>query len=238
MSCRACQRLLQAHLDGAGPVDAGGLEQHLRQCPGCSTLFEAARRLSDGLRLLTPPSPPGGLTDRIVAGVLAERRQRVHRRRLRTWSRVALAVAACLLVALGVRTYWARPTPAGTGETARGERPAPPPPRPVVPPPPPAPPLRDSVAEAGSAVASLTSRTAGATFSETAALLPWGASLPELGEVDPMVEPPTRPFRAAGAGVSAGLGPVAESARRAVGLFLRDLPPMGLDADQPQNKAS
>jgi hypothetical protein len=101
--------------------------------------------------------------------------------------------------------------------------------------------LRDSVAEAGSAVASLTSRTAGATLGETAALLPLvaGPALPPLGEeVEPMVEPPTRPFRAAGAGVSAGLEPVADSARRALGLFLRDLPPMGAEAKGAQDKSS
>jgi hypothetical protein len=38
------------------------------------------------------------------------------------------------------------------------------------------------------------------------------------------LKPSAEPYREAGAELSAGLDPVANSARRAVGLFLRDLP--------------
>jgi hypothetical protein len=48
---------------------------------------------------------------------------------------------------------------------------------------------------------------------------------PALPNVDlTAMEPPTRPLREAGEGVSEGLEPVTTSARRAVDLFLRELP--------------
>jgi hypothetical protein len=85
-----------------------------------------------------------------------------------------------------------------------------------------APGFRDSVAEASNAVASLTSRTASETMDQTASLLPLLPS-PTL---EPISTGPAsiEPLREASAGVSAGLSPVTDSARRAVGLFLRDLP--------------
>jgi predicted anti-sigma-YlaC factor YlaD len=50
---------------------------------------------------------------------------------------------------------------------------------------------------------------------------------PSLPRVDlASIEPPTRSLREAGQGVSEGLEPVTNSARRAFDLFLRELPPM------------
>jgi hypothetical protein len=43
----------------------------------------------------------------------------------------------------------------------------------------------------------------------------------------PPADTPARPLREAGENFTAGLGPVASSARRAVDLFLRDIPPIG-----------
>jgi hypothetical protein len=82
------------------------------------------------------------------------------------------------------------------------------------------------MAEAGTAVVSLTSRTASETVDRTSVLFPL-IQQTALESLDPMttpLDPPLEPFREATAGVSAGLAPVADSARRAVGLFLRDLP--------------
>jgi hypothetical protein len=86
------------------------------------------------------------------------------------------------------------------------------------------------VAEAGSAVASLTTRTADETVGQTWHLLP-GAVAPTLAAlgVDTPLEPATGPLREAGEGVSAGLEPVTSSARRAAQMLLRDLPAQGLE---------
>jgi predicted anti-sigma-YlaC factor YlaD len=218
MTCRDWQHLLQAHLDGT--TDAG-LEDHLRACPDCATQRQAIRRLLDGLALLASPAPPAGLSEHLTARLIAEdrtrRRQRLHRRLVPVLS---LAAAALLVVVLG-RIFWPGPT-------------APVDPRPVVRlPDPPAEPLRDSVAQASTAVATLTARTASATVDQTATLLPLvqGAALEPLAVAPTPLDPPIQPLREATEGVSAGLAPVADSARRAVNLFFRDLP-MGRTEDE------
>jgi hypothetical protein len=217
MTCRDWQHLFQEHLDGADPA---GLEEHLRACPDCVAHRPHVRQLLDGIALLGPPVPPPALTDRVTARLCAEAAARRRRRRLT--SVVALAAAALLLLALG-RVGWpfrgqpAGPVPAGPLAAAPAE------------------PLRDSMAQAGDAVAALTARTATATVDQTTTLLPLvtGAALDPFAvaldgarpEDGPMpMDPPMAPLREASAGVSAGLAPVADSARRAVGLFFRDLP--------------
>ena len=223
MNCHTCHDLLQSRLGGPPAEGPAGLEEHLRQCPDCAGLDRAVGRLAEGLRLLTPPAPPADLAGRITARLCAEARRR---RNARLRAAAGLAVAAGLLVALGVRLFRGAPTPPAPVPEVGTHRPDPERP----------PPLRESVAEAGSALASLTGRTAGETVGETASLLPLVHG-PELSAPDaPLpLEPPTRPFREAGAGVSAGLEPVADSARRALGMLLRDMPPMGEDpqADTP-----
>jgi hypothetical protein len=77
-------------------------------------------------------------------------------------------------------------------------------------------------------VASLTSRTADETVRQTRMLLPMGPALPPI-DLQPRLEPPTTTLREAGEGVMEGLEPMASSARRAVGLLLHDLPPMGAE---------
>jgi hypothetical protein len=76
-------------------------------------------------------------------------------------------------------------------------------------------------------VRSLVQDLANGTMNETREMLP-GVKAPSLDELDlsPPLEPPARPFREATETVSTGLEPVTDSARRAVGLFLRDLPPV------------
>src|SRR5579885_803257 len=98
VNCDDCQTRLQARLDGEA-VPADDLAAHLAACPECRGLAAAARRLQAGLRLLTPPAPPAGLAERLAAGVLADRRRRVRRRRL-AFAGAVTAVAASLLLAL------------------------------------------------------------------------------------------------------------------------------------------
>jgi hypothetical protein len=90
----------------------------------------------------------------------------------------------------------------------------------------PAEPLRGSVEQAGNAVVSLTSRTATETIQRTSIMLPNvpTSSIEPIRDMSTSIDPSLEPLREATQGVSTGLAPVADSARRAVGLFLRDLP--------------
>ncbi|HXG09887.1 MAG TPA: hypothetical protein VNK04_08875 [Gemmataceae bacterium] len=236
MNCLESKQCLQRQLDGE-PFDGAGLEEHLVRCAACRALHAAARQLKEGLRRLPAPAVPAGLRDRTVALLLADQRARRRRRRLLA----GLAAAAALLLAVQVGHYWLRLVgpparrPAPPLERLAGspaQRPAPPEVPELVPPP--APLLRDSVAEAGSAVVRLTRRKADETVSQTRWLWPT-VTPPPLDDPDILsgpLEPPARSLREAGQNVSAGLEPVATSARRAVGMFLREVPPTTAD-DRP-----
>jgi Putative zinc-finger len=217
MNCPECQDLLQDRLDGAPPGDPAEVDRHLASCPECRAWYAAARRLEEGLRFLGPAAPPADLADRITGRVLAERRSRLAwRGRLRT--AVALAAGVLLMLIMG-RSRPPDPPPAPN-----------PPPVAVAPAEPDRPPesLRDSMAEAGSAVVDLTRRTADETVGQGRLLLPVVVAQAERsdgGRPGPM-DPPLRSLRTAGQGVSSGLEPIADSARRAVDLFFHDIPAM------------
>lgn len=221
MNCHASRQLLQERLDGV-PVESPDWLEHLRQCPDCRTLEAASRRLLEGMAQLAAPLPPPDLASRIAERVVLDRR-RARRRVRRRWA-VTLALAASLFIALSLRLDWRGQT---TSVESRHQAPvatknSPAPPETVGEPPS----LREAVTEASAAVASLTSHTAGETVESTRWLVP-KVSAPELPKVDlESIEPPTGPLREAGQGVSTGLEPVTNSARRAFGLFLRELPPM------------
>jgi len=94
--------------------------------------------------------------------------------------------------------------------------------------------IRDSVAELGAAVASVTRRAADGTVEQARQLLP-DVPTPALSETSVLaqtLDPPSRSLLEAGQGVSAGLEPVTDSARRALDLFLREIPPM-----EPEGKS-
>jgi hypothetical protein len=211
---------MQQRLDGS-PADGPDVERHLADCPGCAAVHAASLRLTDGLRRLGPPRPPLGLNDRIVAAVLEE--QRAARKRSRRRAAV-LALAACLLIATGaLGLYYAGVLKFGTGNPPPVVQNNPERTEPETPPPS----VRGSVSEAGSALATLTTRTADETVGQTRLLVPMvtGPSLDEF-DMPPALEP-TKPYLEAGQGVSVALEPVANSARRAVDLFRRDLSHVG-----------
>jgi hypothetical protein len=217
MTCRAWQNLLQQHLDGG---DAGALERHLHACPDCAAEQPAIRRFLAALPLLATPEPPAGLAERIVARACGEARQRRLRLR-RQLLPLAGLVAAALLLALGLRVWLpVTATPKGIDSKVAAV-PGSPHEKPQD-----TAPLRHSVAEASTAVAALTSRTASQTVDNTRSLLPLlpTSTVEVLSSVPAPLEPPLEPLREASDGVSAGFAPVADSARRAVGLFFRDLP--------------
>ena len=213
MNCPDCRDRLQQWLDARTREAATTPGEPPALCPACSEWGAAASRLDRGLRLLAPPTPPALLTARIVARVGAERR-----RRMRLFLAAGVAAAAAALL-LGV---WLR-----LHRENLASAPSPEPPTLAQAPEPPRATLRDSVAEAGSAVAALTTRTADETVANTKSLLPVVTDpTPGKIELEPPPDLPARSLRETGEGVTAGLAPVADSARRAVGLFLRELPPM------------
>ncbi len=218
MNCEECLEQLQRYLDGDAPPAGEDLHAHALGCPACAGRLAAARKLAECLHLLKAPSPPALLAARVVAGVYRDRR----RRRLRRAAGWVAALAAALVVAVGLRAARTGPGPAETGRTplpARADATTPDHPTAA-----PVQPLRQAVAEAREAVASLTSRTADQAVGQTRFLLP-AVSGPALPGLDlPPADSPARELRAAGEGLTAGLDPVASSARRAVDLFFRDLP--------------
>ncbi len=256
MSCSYYLDWWQQHLDGSAPAEAEeALQEHLAGCAGCRERERAAQRLHKGLCLLAPPAPPSGLADRIATRVLAERRQRAYRRRLVTI--VSLAASLLLVaVGLALRPVLFPARPTATGQVPevvkapdRASEQAPPRRSPRLPrktleslraalvlgleaeegrqmarqkP------LRQSVQEMGMVVASVGRQTADEALGSGRLFLPivspsglGGLSIPET------LSPPAQSLQSATESMSTALTPVTGEARRAVDLFLREVPPMG-----------
>jgi len=215
MNCLQCQQLLQDRLDGLPPTDTAEMNRHLAACPRCRGEHGAAGRLEEGLRLLSPPLPPARLSERIVSAV---RDDQVRRRRVRRVVRLGLAAAACLLLVLTMADH--RPLPPtvlstqySVLSTQKG------------------PSLRESVAEASTAVVDLAGRTADQTVGQSRLLLPVVLAPPLETPADPLapMQTPMRSLREAGQSVSSGFEPVADSARRAFDMVLREIPTVAPD---------
>lgn len=205
--CDQCDLWLQELLDGTEPGAA--VVEHLGQCSTCHELYEAAAELRRGLALLPPPEPSADLSGRIVTAVLFDRRRQARRRRV--VARVA-ALAAAVLVAWFI-----------------ADQRTPPPTPPVVQVADSGPSLRETVSLASNAVADLTSKRMDEARESTRFFLPT-LEAPALPGVDPTepLEATARPLQTATQGVSAGLEPVTDRARRAFALFVRDLPSSNL----------
>ncbi len=226
MKCAECQELIQQHLDGLEPANPADLELHLRSCPSCRAEYVATNTLRSGLRLLTPPAPPAGLAGRITAQLQGEQRSRLLWRRR---ARVVLAVAAAVLLLVSawlLRPGTPRPdNPPTVPEQLVEKTPKPPEKLPEKPSEEPLD-LRESVSQVCEVMVRASTRTKDRAVAEGRAFLPLVSATPAPTSVPPSPEP-VRSFKEAGQGVSEGLAPVADSARRAFDLFLRDLPPMG-----------
>jgi anti-sigma factor RsiW len=220
MNCLDCRGLIQSFLDGelSWPADAE-LQRHLATCAVCRELHAASGRLADGLRLLIPPAPPAGLADRIVASGLAQYRRA---RRFRQGLAAGALAASLLLISFAVYSGL-RPVLSADRTAPFAERH-----RPNLLPP--APSLQRSVEEAGEAVAVLTRRATDESVGQTRLLLPAVLPEPLMADtelVQKAMEPPAQSLREVRQGVAEGLEPVTTSARRAVSLFLREIPPRG-----------
>ncbi|MBI1916780.1 MAG: hypothetical protein HYS12_18900 [Planctomycetes bacterium] len=222
MNCHDFQDWLQADLDrgtratGSPSPLSAALAGHLAACDTCQRLLTAAQSLRRGLSLLAPPAVPAELLDRVVGAVLTDRRHR-QRQRFRLAGTLALAASGLVIALAGQLLPRPMTSPRSPDEAI------------VVKSVPPAEPsIRDTVAEAGSAVAGLTARTVDQAVDRTRVLLPTmdDSLLPPM-ELPPPLETPS--LAEAGHGVSVGLEPIADSARRAFSLFRRDLPPLGPD---------
>jgi hypothetical protein len=211
MTCEQYRDLLNRHLDGE-PVDVT-LTDHARQCPDCAALYRAVQRLAQALPHLKSPAPAAYLTNNILLDLRDDRQRRLALR-LRI---IASAVAAAALLVIGITSFWpgskkdtapiVRNTQPATQETTVT--------------------LRDTVDQARQAVGQLTARTANETVGSFWEVL----TPPPLNDWDKQlqIEPPTRPLRETGQSAVVAIEPVTNSARRAFGMLLRDMPPM----DQP-----
>ena len=214
MNCSEFKSLIQRRLDGEFNLGSAGLDAHLASCASCRRLDAAANRLETALGLTPPAARPSGLAGRIVTRVLAERRARLRYRR-----GLLAGAAAAAMVVLALVSYprlggpASKPAPIQTVEL----RPKPEPRANVS--------LQASVREAGNALAALVERTADEAVGESRTLLPAGLPRQAAFDADRLAfDPSVRSLREASQGLSAGLQPVTASARRAVDLFLREMP--------------
>jgi hypothetical protein len=214
--CAAALESLQRRLDGDEFPERESITLHRAQCSSCREREAAARRLVEGLRRTEMPSPPPGLSDRVIDGLKAE----PFRRRIRRFKFVAacLALAACIVIAIFIADDFrntqtrvvsssirkAPPEGPGKGDS----RPAP---------------LQDSLNEAGSAVASLTRKTATETiFSKIPPL-----TLPKVPAAAPFerLEPAVASIQDVQHGAVFGVAPITNSAKRAANMIWREIGP-------------
>lgn len=211
MNCPEAQEVLQRYLDAEPLNDPSALHLHLESCTDCRERFAAAKRLRDVLGAFpeSPVSP--AWTDHTVTHMLADQRRRLTRQR---WLAGSALAASMLLMISGY--LWFRMS----GPVTIAERPGPP--APLDDPPV----LTRSLKEARRELAALTERI-GDQITEQTQVLPAATILPlEMTPVSWM--PFERPLsslsqslRQSKRGVSAGLDPVADGARRALTYFLR-----------------
>jgi hypothetical protein len=231
MNCQDFQDRLQLFLDGASGADGAACERHAEDCPVCREWLNAAQALLVGLRSQPRPETPLRLTDHIVERIVRDRRESWRSRR-RLWS-AALAAGVGFLLCTGYLWIKDRRSPLPEVPTAAADHLASALPTPTPDPPAVGSPrlsLDASVAEARSALGELVAKPAEDTLGPGRLLIP--------DKVDPLPVPSVQgweqalaaapqSWREAGQGVSAGLEPMAHSARRAVQTWFDDLPPMG-----------
>ncbi|HWE40081.1 MAG TPA: hypothetical protein VG406_26250 [Isosphaeraceae bacterium] len=211
MTCRDFEHAWHDRLDGRGPVAPAlaKIEAHAARCPSCrerGRRFEALHLAI--LSLGPPPAAPASLAARIAARAQAEAAAEPRSYSFKIMY-VRLAVAAAVLLALGIGLYGMR---SPGRNVARLPRPAPVG-RPAIP-------LGSAMAVATSATVDL-AREAGAPAARVglraldAAPIP---AAPAVGEVP--VDPAARVIETVGAGVR----PLSGSARHAFAFLIRPAP--------------
>jgi hypothetical protein len=215
--CAPALEALQRRLDGESTADPDDVVRHRQRCADCRSREAAAQLLQDGVRQTIPPPAPGNFTDSVLDRVLSQPARR-RRRRIGLLA-AALALAASVVIAVFivedsrrmqtrvvVTTVHRLPT-----KVPDAIEPGPPS-------------LRDSLNEAGAAVAALTRKTADESI--LARLQP--LSLPKMSPTaDPLerLEPAVASLEQVRHGAVFGVAPIANSAKRAADMFLRELGP-------------
>lgn len=115
MNCREFETLIHDYLDGElDDTPRADADAHVAQCEACRRTVEEYRRIFSATRGSQVATRPAGLTDRVMARIdqLADEEPR-RRRSWRTWASprriwmpaaAAAALAACLLLAVKLRT--------------------------------------------------------------------------------------------------------------------------------------
>jgi predicted anti-sigma-YlaC factor YlaD len=218
MTCGEVRERLHEMVERGASQPDGPLAEHLATCRACAGWHAAVKRFGEGLRALDAPRPPDGFAERVAAQVHIDRFARARARR-RWVAAAALAASLLLTVSLGYSlrskknaVFNPGPPAADNGDKAGEPTPSP----------------RASVAEAGDAVAALSRRATDETVEQTRLLWPVVSAPISFEGVDlsTPLDPSAQSLREAGQNVSTGLEPVTTSARRAVNLFWRDLPPV------------
>lgn len=222
MNCSEFQHRLQQRLDGESPSSSGEFDRHLAGCTSCRELEAYACRLTEILGAQAAPAASDRLRNQIISLVLAQiDSQRLARRR---WSRRVLAASAVaagiLLAAIMGYSWWGPRQAPGVSSSSslvkKDEKPALPQPS-------------LNIQEAGTALVALVNRTADETVGQSRILLPQGIPTPNFPATEAWqadLEPSSQAFRDAQDGVAVSFEPVTSSARRAVNLFLREVPSM------------
>jgi hypothetical protein len=215
MQCPECQELLQRRLDGEDLGLTPNMAEHIAGCAGCRLLLAASDVFAHGFPA-SADAPPSDLAGRVLERVLADRVSRRRRSRLKWLVTTALAASIAVMVLAGrflpVRHKPTVPDIAKKGITAPVE------PAPVA--------LGQSMDDARQAVAAMSGRWAARAKEQTKALFSStleDLKLPALPEASPL-QPAAQSLQQAGQSVAEGLQPMAQTARRALAYFAKEVP--------------
>ncbi len=109
MDCTDIKNRLDDWLDGElTEAQAAALEAHADDCPACRVRLDQARDLRERLRCLPAPEPDAGFFDRALAEAIEQNTRRRHWR----WFGVGGALAATLVLAIGLGSSLLQDAPA------------------------------------------------------------------------------------------------------------------------------
>lgn len=222
MTCEQFLNALQNRLDRLHD-DSPETSLHVANCSACRSWQAAANQLEAGVPLLRTRVSSPLLTERIVVQVMAERKRRLRRQRMRwTVGALAASVALAFMTSAIVPRFVTKQKNQLIDTSASVKATSPEKDLPANSSAP------DRMSEASMAVASLSALAKEETLKQTQLFMPVAtAPLPfDKLTVPQSFDASTDSLREAGKGVSEGLKPVTDSVRRAWDLFLREIPPI------------
>lgn len=214
--CPAFRDALQTYLDREIDSLPAECELHRTACANCRQDYAAAmllRALSQ-----SPMAAPEGMTDRLVAAVLADTTTTSRRRVIAATRTAALAASLLLVIGLVIRLGESSKSPEVAPRVepvtaAKDQTPA-------------AISVDENISKAGDAIAALVRRSASDTIEPTIKLIPENPTLGFPDVPDPMA-PAAQSLAEIRQGASSGFEPLGRTARRAFNLFLRDVSVQG-----------